>query len=251
MKSVKQNFDEVSDNYVKSYTKPSSVLDYEKIQRMKTAVEFAGDIRSNKILDVGTGSGEFMKQMLQKSNADIYAMDISSKMLRVNKIQNRDVAKIQANTYSLPFKSGVFDLISCLGVLGYINDEKLEKTMKEYARILKPNGNVIFSFANSNSPFRKVRQFHNNTILPTAKRVTGLGNLRNYRYKSYPVNEIQNTLAASGLEIINKKFLTYSSGLGSDRLNLKSEPLAKKICRASGHKEYGMSCIILAAKNDC
>jgi len=52
----------------------------------------------------------------------------------------------QVDVESLPFKDSSFDTIVCLGVITYL--ESVEKTLREFSRILRPGGVLILSSLN-------------------------------------------------------------------------------------------------------
>jgi len=55
---------------------------------------------------------------------------------------------VQASVEALPFKDEVFDTVFSLTVLQDL--ENAEKTIKEFRRVLKSNGNLIVSVLNKN-----------------------------------------------------------------------------------------------------
>ncbi|PPR46151.1 MAG: Ubiquinone/menaquinone biosynthesis C-methyltransferase UbiE [Alphaproteobacteria bacterium MarineAlpha5_Bin8] len=110
----------------------------------KTLLEIM-NIRSNeKIIDVGSGTGDLIKLITKKNNNnEIYCVDLNANMLNEckNKFKNNKYNKIKfinANAENLPFQKNIFDkyIISfCLR-----NVTHIEKALSEAHRILKPGG---------------------------------------------------------------------------------------------------------------
>jgi len=112
---------------------------------------------NDKIIDVGSGTGDLVKLIFDKNNnANVYAVDLNKKMLNEAKknllyLDRKKLKFIEANAESLPFDDNFFDtyLISfCLR-----NVTEIDKALKEAHRILKPNGSFYcleFGTANTN-----------------------------------------------------------------------------------------------------
>ena len=103
------------------------------------------NIKSNdKIIDVGSGTGDLIKTILKENNdISIYSIDLNLDMLSEAKkrFNNQEIKKIKfvnANAEQLPFDNDFFDkyIISfCLRNITYI-----EKALYESLRVLKPGG---------------------------------------------------------------------------------------------------------------
>lgn len=97
-----------------------------------------------KVLDVGCGNGATACRAASFWNADVTVLDIRPAMIRnALKLAQRQGVTLQAVTGSaeaLPFGDDSFDFIICESVLVFV---KLAQTLREFRRVLKPNGQII------------------------------------------------------------------------------------------------------------
>lgn len=102
-----------------------------------------------KILDVGTGPG-FFAINLALDGHEVTAVDCTEAMLRKaskNAINyGVDIEFKYANAHELPFDDNTFDLIISRNVVW--NLESPNKALKEWYRVLKDNGRLIYFDAN-------------------------------------------------------------------------------------------------------
>lgn len=100
--------------------------------------------KNQKVLDLGSGAGEF-SEMLKKKGNNVYCCDFSK--IYVNKLKRRAFkAKLADFNEKLPFKDNFFDGIVCLEVIEHI--AKAEDFLKEINRVLKKSGWFIISTPN-------------------------------------------------------------------------------------------------------
>jgi ubiquinone/menaquinone biosynthesis C-methylase UbiE len=103
------------------------------------------------VLDAGCGTG-MMTSALYGSGMRPFqtvAFDLSNKSLNVarkefiddKKVVHNSIRYVQGNILSLPFGDNSFDLILTCGVLEYV---PLDDGFAEVARVLKPDGYVVF-----------------------------------------------------------------------------------------------------------
>ncbi|HEY3423779.1 MAG TPA: class I SAM-dependent methyltransferase [Negativicutes bacterium] len=103
-----------------------------------------------RILDIGCGPGIFMEELLRRGHY-VVGMDMTEKMVReaydnTQKKYSERAACVLGDIEYIPFKNNSFDLILCIGVLSYLQEE--DKSAKEIARVIKKNG--IFVTSNPN-----------------------------------------------------------------------------------------------------
>ncbi|SEM76997.1 Methyltransferase domain-containing protein [Paenisporosarcina quisquiliarum] len=134
-------------------------------------------------------------------SADVTATDISPRMVEATKRRVGEKAKILCMDLEeqLPFEGETFDVIISSLVLHYIKD--WSKPFSEFQRILKPNGNLLFSVYH---PFMDIKMsvngdyFSNELIIDLWKREGKLIEVPFYRR---PLHEIVNeTIAYFSLE---------------------------------------------------
>ncbi|PJA22415.1 hypothetical protein COX58_02295 [archaeon CG_4_10_14_0_2_um_filter_Archaea_38_6] len=124
-------YDTIAEGYNNLYSK-EQFLKWEKI---RDCFDFKG-----LVLDAGCGTGIITQEIL-----NVVGCDSSIKMLEKCK---KGLRLVQASVEALPFKDEVFDTVFSLTVLQDL--ENAEKTIKEFRRVLKSNGNLIVSVLNKN-----------------------------------------------------------------------------------------------------
>ncbi len=107
---------------------------------LKYFMSFSPD-KSLKILDVGAGHGAFAKR-LYDMGFDISACDLFPENFMFDKIE----CKKADITRSLPYPDNSFDSVIAIEVSEHINNH--ESFFSELNRILKPDGQLIFSTPN-------------------------------------------------------------------------------------------------------
>jgi SAM-dependent methyltransferase len=108
------------------------------------------DVRGRDVLDAGCGPGAYT-QVLAERGARIVALDASPAMLELAQERIRErvgasapVEWMQANLEEpLGLPSDRFDLVTAPLVLDYIED--WEPTLREFCRVLRPGGALVFS----------------------------------------------------------------------------------------------------------
>lgn len=119
-----------------------------------------------KILDVATGSGRlafFLEKNLKQT--EITGVDINENMLeRAQELaqeNNSQVKFVKGDIYNLPFKDNQFDAI--VGLRFSMHLPQIDKVIKEFLRVLKSGGILIFDIFNYQSILRlKLLNSHNN-----------------------------------------------------------------------------------------
>lgn len=122
-------------------------------QRMHTVLAWMDGLNLNgntKILEAGCGAGRFAHEAARRGYK-VSGMDYSHGMVvKASQICNNGdrakVAFLQGNIEALPVKPSSFDVIVCLGVIGYLKSE--EQALESFARALKPGGILAISIVN-------------------------------------------------------------------------------------------------------
>jgi len=109
-------------------------------------IERAGDDDFLNILEVGCGTGNYTKLLIDKfPKARIKAIDISKEMLLIakKKLGDRDIKFISCNGETIDFR-GHFDLITSNSCFQWFED--LEKSLYKYRDLFIPKkGTILFS----------------------------------------------------------------------------------------------------------
>jgi len=104
-----------------------------------------GSISVGKVLDIATGSGDFIDTLMKalKDYDCFVGIDISKKDLESAKKRFRDqpVKLMEMNAESLEFDDNSFDTVCMAYSLHHL--DRIEKVLAEMRRVLKPGGNLI------------------------------------------------------------------------------------------------------------
>jgi len=104
-----------------------------------------GSISGGKVLDIATGSGNFINVLMKtlKDYDSFVGIDISKKDLESAKKRFKDqpVELLEMNAESLEFSENSFDTVSMAYSLHHLN--RIDKVLAEMQRVLKPGGNLI------------------------------------------------------------------------------------------------------------
>jgi len=151
-------------------------------------------------LDAGCGSGVVARE-IATHGANVIAVDASPKMLtqaRHDKHPTAGSIKYQLidSVESLPFDDGVADGVLCSSVLEYV--ENPDSALREFFRVLRPNGLLIVSVPNRRSVIRMAQQ--------AVRRIGRLGGATLFDYLSvsrhaYSRRSIREVLHRSGFAV--------------------------------------------------
>jgi ubiquinone/menaquinone biosynthesis C-methylase UbiE len=115
----------------------------------------AGIHPSDKVLDLGCGSGWYL-ELLLRMGADVTGVDYSAEMLRISRdwLAGWDASRwrlLQADARSLDLPDGGFDAAIAIGLLDYLPDPS--QALNELHRVLKSGGRLIVTIPKRPSPF--------------------------------------------------------------------------------------------------
>ncbi|MDR1301500.1 MAG: methyltransferase domain-containing protein [Treponema sp.] len=136
-----KSYDEMAtyyENYVD--TKPWNAY-YER----PAVLSLLPEIKNKKILDVGCAGGWYTKYLLDHG-ADVTAIDVNKNMVEITKKRVQDkcpVIQTDLNNKLDFIKDDSLDIVLASLVLHYLKD--VTNAFAEFNRILKPEGEIIFS----------------------------------------------------------------------------------------------------------
>jgi ubiquinone/menaquinone biosynthesis C-methylase UbiE len=118
--------------------------DFNELAEQPVSFSLLGNIKRKKVLDAGCGSGIYSK-ILARKGAEIYGLEISQNMLKFARehCKNYKIEFKKGSIDRLPYKNNSFDLILASLVIHYL--KKPEKAFKEFNRVLKKKGILVFS----------------------------------------------------------------------------------------------------------
>ena len=103
---------------------------------------------NGRLLDFGCGSGENSKY-LSECGYKVFSLDASKQALKIVRKKNKLIKNklkiiLFSNSGKLPFKNNFFDYVVCLSVISLLGSRKnIQKLVREFQRVLKPNGKLI------------------------------------------------------------------------------------------------------------
>jgi len=123
----------LTDNYKKHTTK-------NRIQKWlienfyQTMFSMAGNVKPQKILDVGCGEGFTLSRFKEKNiGKELEGIDYLETAIELGRKNHPDLKLKQGNIYKLPYKDNSFDLVICTEVLEHV--ERPQEALKELVRI--------------------------------------------------------------------------------------------------------------------
>lgn len=125
--------DYVSKWYGKRYSGSGFLYHSRVVTQMLAGIKFREGRQSDKVLDVGCGTG-FVSQLYP--NFDIVGIDISDGMLKQN-----PYLWLKAPAEAIPFPENTFDFVVCRSLLHHLEDPR--RGLTEMFRVLKPEGHWV------------------------------------------------------------------------------------------------------------
>ena len=180
----------------------------------KTFIDIVNPSSGDKIIDVGSGSGDLVLEMLKRDlNLKIDMVDLNKAMLLEGKkrIKTNNVKFYQQDAENLQFHDNIYDkyLISfCLR-----NITNIDQSFKEAFRILKPGGKYYcLEFSRPNSFFlANIYSYYKSNIIPTFGKIfSNNRDAYNYLNESIDLFPKQDELKKR-IEYAGFKFVKYTN----------------------------------------
>jgi ubiquinone/menaquinone biosynthesis C-methylase UbiE len=146
---------------------------------VRTAVELLAPASGERVLDVGTGTGELLRQLARRPArpGDVVGVDASAAMLaRVSRLPAGWSVRV-ADARRLPFGDDEFDAATASYVLHVLADADVPLVLAELRRVLGPRGRLVVVTPGipSRGPMRPVGVALDRLA---ARRPSGYGGLR-------------------------------------------------------------------------
>jgi 2-polyprenyl-3-methyl-5-hydroxy-6-metoxy-1,4-benzoquinol methylase len=157
-------------------------------------------------LDAGCGTGTLSREIVYLG-ANVVAVDGSIKMIECAQRENQHISnsnlifKLIDTVEKIDSDDDYFDGILCSSVIEYVDDPNV--LIKEFLRILKPNGKLLISLPNSYSLVRKLQKIIRSLGLRLGKNYYFYLNSSRHDYSA---REIKSLIQSSGFTIDS---LTY------------------------------------------
>ncbi len=214
---VAEMFDNVSNNYDTLNRIMTFGID---IKWRKKVVALVGQKNPETILDIATGTGDFVIMLSKLNPKKIIGLDISKGMLEIGikKVKEKKldglIDMVLGDSEELPFEDNSFDAIT-VG-FGVRNFEDLDKGLQEIHRVLKTNGIfvVLETSQPEKFPIKQFFNFYSKFIIPTIGKLFSKDK-RAYTYLPqsaaiFPYGEkFNNILEKNGFNNATNKPLTF------------------------------------------
>ena len=116
--------------------------------RQRLVLDWLGEVRGRRILDVGPGAGHFCAPLTAQNT--VFGVDFVPDMLKFS--ANKGLLPAQADGMRLPFAAQSMDVVICVGVLQHI--ERSSDFLKELLRVRKSDGQLYLVTLNGDSLVR-------------------------------------------------------------------------------------------------
>jgi SAM-dependent methyltransferase len=155
--------------------------------------------KSERILDAGCGTGvnilRLHSQVQSIVGIDYARGSVERCRKRVQGARASNVSLMVGSISEVPLETSSIDKILCLSVLQYMDDEEVRRTIREFARLLRPEGDLILHVKNRSSLYWS-------TLLVAKKILASLG-LRKALYNVRPWRWYMDTLREGGFRIVD------------------------------------------------
>jgi ubiquinone/menaquinone biosynthesis C-methylase UbiE len=113
---------------------------------------------SDRILDIGGGTGKIGNGIIQLTGAQVIVVEPDELMIKVGWRKNCQVDFVKAVGENLPFGDGEFSLILLVDVLHHTKN--FQKVIEEVSRVLRTGGEVfIKELSFTSSPWRRFSRY--------------------------------------------------------------------------------------------
>lgn len=138
---IKQAYEDLADSYNSLIDHKPHNAYYDRPNTLSLLPNVAGKL----VFDTACGPGKYAEILISKG-ATVVGCDISPKMILHAKERNNDVGEFFVHDLCKPItkiSDASFDIVLCALAMHYIED--WNQTIKEFHRLLKPNGCLVIS----------------------------------------------------------------------------------------------------------
>lgn len=123
-----------------------------------------GEVRHKRVLDAGCAAGEHAMWLTERG-AQVVAVDLSAEMVALARERLGARADVRQADFGqpLPFADGAFDLVFSSLSLHYLQD--WAPTLREFYRVLRPGGELLFSTHHPMAPFAELPNYFATTLI--------------------------------------------------------------------------------------
>jgi SAM-dependent methyltransferase len=188
------------DGFAREYARYSESNPFNAHYERPAILSLAGDVRGLRVLDAGCGPGAHAAELTQRG-ATVTGVDLSVQMLDIARERlGPNVPLHQADlSQPLTLPDNAFDLVLSSLVMHYL--EEWEPTLREFHRVLAPEGRLVMS---THHPFMDMRVSGSDDYLGTYRWTEGwerdVGTMR-MRFWHRPLRAMLTAFNASGFTV--------------------------------------------------
>ena len=176
----------------------------------------------DEVLDVATGTGAVVRELLRQKGCAVVGVDQSPEMLAVAREHLPATVKlVEASAEHLPFEDASFDALTVTYLLRYVDDPGA--TLAELARVVRSGGTVAsLEFAVPAGLWRPLWRAYVGAVLPAAGRIVSPGwhevgdflgdSIREF-WRRYPLERQLELWRAAGIEDVRYRRLSLGGGI--------------------------------------
>lgn len=164
---------------------------------VRAVARLLGDSEDASVLDIGTGSGDFVQRLVRRRSVSVIAADLRPEVLAItrrNLAHTKDVTIVEADALALPFADELVDVAHASLLVHHLEPEEVVRALGEMRRVSRL-GIVINDLRRGRLAFAM-----------TAAAVLGLSRGRYTRHdgvlsarRAYTLDEVDAMAAQAGL----------------------------------------------------
>lgn len=197
-KFVNKTFTDIASRYVFMNHLMTGGMD---ILLRKETIRIANLKMGERVLDLGTGTGDLAREARRKNNGlFLIASDFTLAMMTATRDWNM-IQRTSADALTLPFEEDTFNVV----MSGYLvrNVSSLEKALAEQFRVLRPGGHVVILDMTRprHNLLTPIINFYLKSIVPLLGRIFN----RNRDAYTYLIQSTQNFVTAENMVLAMEK----------------------------------------------
>jgi demethylmenaquinone methyltransferase/2-methoxy-6-polyprenyl-1,4-benzoquinol methylase len=175
------------------------------------------------VLDVATGTGAVVRELLRRYGCRVVGLDQSAEMLaEARRRLPESIRLVEGDAERLPFEDGEFDALTVTYLLRYVDDPAA--ALRELARVVRPGGRIAsLEFAVPENPVaHTLWRLYVGVGLPLAGRLISPGwasvgsflgpSIRGF-WRAYPLERQLELWRAAGIEDVRHRRMSLGGGI--------------------------------------